>query len=155
MSEKTETKKLFWIYDEYNKDTYDKLKSVEYLDLNPFNELDSAFEKMKSLGPGTIFVFIHRNFYQDYFLKLKELKATLKCKPISFIFSNLPGKKIDEKGVLKKETIATDGDDNYNKGGVVADVDELIQLIKNYSGNLFQFEVIEDDYENIILPCLY
>ena len=33
MSEKTDAKKLFWIYENYNKDTYEKLNSIEYLDL--------------------------------------------------------------------------------------------------------------------------
>ena len=154
MSEKTDAKKLFWIYENYNKDTYEKLNSIEYLDLKPFKELDSAFEEIKNLGPETIFIFIHRSLYQDYYFKIKDLKSTLQCKPITFIFSDLPDKKIDEEGVLKKETIASIGDDFYNKGGVVADVDELIQRIKKYLGNLFEFEVI-NDYENIIIPCLY
>jgi len=154
MSEKTDAKKLFWIYENYNKDTYEKLNSIEYLDLKPFKELDSAFEEIKNLGPETIFIFIHRSLYQDYYFKIKDLKSTLQCKPITFIFSDLPDKKIDEEGVLKKETIASIGDDFYNKGGVVADVDELIQRIKKYLGNLFEFEVINDD-ENIIIPCLY
>ena len=93
------------------------MNSVKHLDLKPFKELDSAFEEIKTLGPETIFIFIHRSLYQDYYFKLKDLKSTLQCKPITFIFSDLPDKKIDEEGVLKKETIASIGDDFYNKGG--------------------------------------
>ena len=155
MSEKTDTKKLFWIYDDYNKDTYEKLNSLKNLHLKLFKSLNEAFDEIKNLGTETIFVFIDKSLYQDYYFKLKELKSLLRCKPISFIFSDLPDKTIDKEGILKKETIASIGDDFYNKGGVVSDVDELIQSIKNYLGNLFQFEVIDDDYENIILLCLY
>ena len=42
-----------------------------------------------------------------------------------------------------------------SKGGVVSNSHELIQRIKIYLENSFQFEVIDDNYENIILPCLY
>ena len=121
----------------------------------PCKSLNNAFDKIKSLGPEKIFVFIDRRLYQDYYFKLKELKSLLQCEPVSFIFSDLPDKKIDKEGILKKETIASIGDDFYNKGGVVSNVHELIQRIKIYLENSFQFEVIDDNYENIILPCLY
>ena len=169
-----EAKKLYWVDfswdDSYNRDTYKRFMSNEHLKLLTFKELNPFFEEIKKLGYEIIFVLIRGRLYQDYYFKLKELKSTLKCIPVSIIFSNstnkkvLEGKAIDKEGVLKEETKASVGDDYFNKGGVVTTPNELIHFIEKYLGyeieentedKLFYFEKVENNYENLILPCLY
>lgn len=167
-------KKLYWVdfswNDNYNEDAYKRFKSNQYLQLKTFKDINPFFEEIKKLNYEVIFVLIRGRLYQDYYFKLKDLRSTLKCTPVSVIFSNttnkrvFEGKDLDKEGVLKKETIASVGDDYFNKGGVVTTPSELIQFIENYLGyeieekieeKLFHFENIKDDYENLILPCLY
>ena len=169
-----EAKKLYWVDfswdDSYNRDAYQRFKSNKHLKLLTFKEINPFFEEIKKLGYEVIFVLIRGRLYQDYYFKLKELKSTLTCTPVGIIFSNstykkvLEGKAVDKDKVLKEETIASVGDDYFNKGGVVTTPSELIHFIEKYLGyeieeknedQLFHFEKVENNYENLILPCLY
>ena len=169
-----EPKKLYWVDfswdDSYNRDAYQRFKSNKHLKLLTFKEINPFFEEIKKLGYEVIFVLIRGRLYQDYYFKLKELKSTLTCTPVGIIFSNstykkvLEGKAVDKDKVLKEETKASVGDDYFNKGGVVTTPSELIHFIEKYLGyeieeknedQLFHFEKVENNYENLILPCLY
>ena len=168
--------KFFWIdrsYDnkEYNKETYKSLKSKsEFLDLKPFKELGPAIEEIKKLDFELIFVLIQAGLYQEYYFKLKELKPNLNCIPVSIIFTKpelrkvLEKKELDKKGTFKKETLDSVGDEYYNKGGVACSTRDIFQFIENFldyelekksEENLFQFELIDNGYENLIFSCLY
>ena len=139
-----EAKKLYWVDfswdDSYNRDAYQRFKSNKHLKLLTFKEINPFFEEIKKLGYEVIFVLIRGRLYQDYYFKLKELKSTLTCTPVGIIFSNstykkvLEGKAVDKDKVLKEETIASVGDDYFNKGGVVTTPSELIQFIEKYLG---------------------
>ena len=174
MSKEIEVKKFFFIDEqwdsEYNSDSVKKLKSIKYFDLKLFKEIKPAIENIKSLEHEIIFVLIRGKMYQDYYFELKKLKPTLKCRPISFIFTRERNKYIYQKNIaidknLNKETNDSFGDEYYNKGRVVSTISELIQSIENllgheidnekYQENLFHFEVIKGDYENCAIPCLY
>ena len=129
-------RKFFWIdssYDDksYNKETYESLKSKsEFLDLKLFKELGPAFEEIKKLDYEVIFVLIQGSLYQDYYFKLKELKSTLNCLPVSIIFTKKLKKvfikqDLDKYGTIKEETINSIGDEYYNKGGVATSAKEI------------------------------
>ena len=175
-------RKFFWIdssYDDksYNKETYESLKSKsEFLDLKLFKELGPAFEEIKKLDYEVIFVLIQGSLYQDYYFKLKELKSTLNCLPVSIIFTKglkkvFMKQDLDKYGTIKEETINSIGDEYYNKGGVATSEKEIFQFIENYLGyklekksdekvkkpdeKLFHFELIDNDYGNLIFSCLY
>ena len=175
-------RKFFWIDSSYddkskNKETYESLKSKsEFLDLKLFKELGPAFEEIKKLDNEVIFVLIQGSLYQDYYFKLKELKSTLNCLPVSIIYTIGLRKvflkqDLDKNGKIKEETINSIGHEYYNKGGVATSVKEIFQFIENYLGykleknsdekekkpdeKLFHFELIDDDYGNLIFSCLY
>ena len=110
-------RKFFWIdnsYDDksYNKETYESLKSKsEFLDLKLFKELGPAFEEIKKLDYEVIFVLIQGSLYQDYYFKLKELKSTLNCLPVSIIFTKglkkvFMKQDLDKYGTIKGSILA-------------------------------------------------
>ena len=167
--------KFFWIdkdYDgQFNYDTNKILKSIsEYITLKTFRELDSAFEEMKKLSFEVIFVMVRGRTYQNYYEKLKEIKSTLNCIPKSIIYTStsfrkvLEGKEIDKEGIIKKETLDSIGDEYYNPGKVCNLPSEILQFIESTLGvslyketnlNVFHFEYISKDFENILIECLY
>ena len=134
MSKKMSRKKPFFIdmeYDsEYNRDVYEKFKSIKYFDSKTFKELKPSIEEIKSLGMEIIFVLIRGKLYEDYYFEIKKLRPTLDCIPISFIFTSASPKNIYLRKTInktmKKETIGSLGDEYYNKGGVVTTASELI-----------------------------
>ena len=167
--------KVFWIDsnydDDFNKETYDLLSSKsQYFELKPFKNFDEAFDQMQKLDLEVILVIIRGRLYQEYYERLKELRSKLKCIPINIIYTSvrlrkvLQRKVIDERKELKEETVESIGDDYYNKGGIAVVPNELLKSIENILGiesspkpeePIFHFEVINDNYENLILPCLY
>ena len=164
---------FFWIDQDYqgelNSETMKFLKSnSKFFDLKCYNGFEPAFKEMLQIPFGLIFVLISGRFYQDLYKKLKELKSKLDFIPITLIYTSINFKK-SLKGeqpdkYVEQETIDSIGDEYYNYGGLATTPEEIVQFVENFletileektKQKIFNFEKIENNFENCILPCLY
>ena len=178
MKNKMNPKKLFWIDEDYdilyNKGTKNSLESKpEYISLNSFKDLNSAFKALEKLSYEVVFILVRRKYYEDYYYRLKELRPTLNCIPKTMIFTRLDIKLILEgkeeekkiKIIKDKEVLESIGDEYYNPGKICVVPTEVLQYIGNCIGvdlaqemntEIFHSEEIHDNnFENIIIEYLY
>ena len=178
MENKMNPKKLFWIDEDYdilyNKGTKNSLESKpEYISLNSFKDLNSAFKALEKLSYEVVFILVRRKYYEDYYYRLKELRPTLNCIPKTMIFTRLDIKLILEgkeeekkiKIIKDKEVLESIGDEYYNPGKICVVPTEVLQYIGNCIGvdlaqemntEIFHSEEIHDNnFENIIIEYLY
>ena len=136
--------KFFWIDAIYNhplnKKTIETLKKLQKkynFQFTPFSDLDKAIEEIKKIKSQTVFVMVSGRFYQDYYLKLKELKSELTCKPICLIYTSAEFKNILENRVKNEyildEIFESIGDKFYNWGGVADHPEDIIKFLDKYS----------------------
>ena len=135
--------KFFWIdrkhKDPLNKETIEMLEKLQKkynFQFTPFSDLNKAIEEIKKIKSQTVFIMISGRFYQDYYLKLKELKSELTCNPICLIYTSTEFKnfllnRVKDKYILK-ETFDSIGDKFYNWGGVADHPEDIMKFLDKY-----------------------
>ena len=146
-------KNVFEINPKYDSKTnkYELLNSKpENFKLQHFKDIKSAFDEIVKLD-FSIYVIITDSLYQSYYSKLQELKGKISCCPITIILLEDPNnKKIYD--IIE--------DKKYNLGKICKNINEVLQYLgvelnSNTEEKKFHLEIIADNFENIILPCLY
>ena len=176
---------LMWfdenIYDEYNQNCFNKLKSF-FTNIKRFQSLDESFDNFylnNNQRFKIIFVIVSGKLFGRYVKKIKENVNKIINIPYTFIFTSNNFKNIllnqlsDKDNKLSYDTKISVKNGFYNPGGVYDDFQQLLNQMlyirkiiestlnleprikekMNYEG-ILTFEYLENEYD-LLAPALY